>query len=46
MTYENGDHYAGTWVDGKRHGEGYFQYSNKDIYNGTWMNGKRHGKGR
>jgi hypothetical protein len=44
VTYKEG-YYEGFFENGKRHGEGTFQYPNKDIYSGMWKDGKRHGKG-
>jgi len=37
--------YQGYFKNGKREGEGTFQYPNRDIYSGMWKDGKRHGKG-
>ena len=34
MTYQNKDSYAGTYKNGKRHGQGYMQYRGKGIYSG------------
>jgi len=46
MTYTGLGDYYGRFVNGKRHGEGVFNYSKtKDIYSGSWVNGKKHGKG-
>ena len=37
--------YHGTFVKGKRSGQGLFMYPNKDRYSGEWKNGLKHGKG-
>ena len=37
--------YHGTFVKGKRAGQGLFMYPNKDRYSGEWKNGQKHGKG-
>jgi radial spoke head protein 1 len=46
MIYANFGDYYGRWKNGKKNGEGVFNYSkSKDIYSGSWHNGKKHGKG-
>jgi hypothetical protein len=37
--------YDGQWEEGKRQGQGIYQYSDGDIYVGQWEDGKRHGQG-
>ena len=44
-TYANGEHYAGEFVNGKRHGIGRMEYANGDVYEGCYDMGKRHGQG-
>jgi len=46
MVYANFGDYYGRWKNGKKNGEGVFNYvKTKDIYSGSWVNGKKHGKG-
>jgi len=45
--YQNGNHYDGECVDGKRHGHGIYTYKEECMrYNGMWLNDKTNGKGR
>ena len=40
------DHvYKGTFVNGKKCGQGAIQYSNGDVYKGTFDNDFKHGEG-
>ncbi|CAM9313520.1 unnamed protein product [Scytosiphon promiscuus] len=45
IRFANGDHYAGTVLDGAPHGAGTYKYSNGDIFTGGWDRGLRHGQG-
>lgn len=44
--YDNGDQYAGYFVNGLYHGEGTYTWANGDRYEGEFMNGKIDGAGR
>jgi len=46
MTYPNGCHYSGCFVNDKRHGFGECRYPNGCVYTGFWSNGKRDGVGK
>ena len=49
LVYKNGDIYEGTFVDGKKDGNGEYTYFNdKDIlrYEGQWENDLKNGKGK
>ena len=37
--------YNGFWENGRRHGEGVFQYKNGDMYSGWWKHGEKEGTG-
>lgn len=37
--------YRGAWKEGKRHGEGTFEYADGSRYRGSWECGLKHGKG-
>ena len=40
------DHvYKGTFVNGKKCGQGVIQYSNGDVYKGSFHNDAKHGEG-
>ncbi len=46
MLYINEGDYFGRWKNGKKNGEGVYNYAKtKDIYSGSWLNGKKHGNG-
>jgi hypothetical protein len=36
MRYENGDEYAGSWLDNRRHGEGQLTYRDGKSIFGEW----------
>ena len=40
-----GNHYFGSFVNGKLHGQGTYTWANGGKYVGKWKDGKRHGKG-
>jgi len=44
-TFENGANYIGEWKQGKRHGQGTYNYASSDKYVGGWKDGKRQGQG-
>eukprot|EP00579_Thalassiosira_antarctica_P015053 CAMPEP_0201939242 /NCGR_PEP_ID=MMETSP0903-20130614/42824_1 /ASSEMBLY_ACC=CAM_ASM_000552 /TAXON_ID=420261 /ORGANISM="Thalassiosira antarctica, Strain CCMP982" /LENGTH=315 /DNA_ID=CAMNT_0048480717 /DNA_START=48 /DNA_END=995 /DNA_ORIENTATION=- len=46
MTYPNGCHYNGCFVNDKRHGFGECWYPNGCVYTGFWSDGKRDGAGK
>lgn len=39
--WDNGDKYAGEWVNWQRHGKGTYLFNNGDKYAGDWVNNKR-----
>ena len=42
MTWANGDHYEGDWLDDKRTGKGVLTYvNNGDRYEGDYLNDSR-----
>lgn len=49
MTYDNGDRYEGEFEDGKKHGQGKYDWKEKndqlDYYDGTWKNDSAEGFG-
>lgn len=45
VTFPNDDKYTGTFLKGKKHGKGLYEWVNGDKYDGEWDDGKRHGKG-
>ena len=45
QTFENGDVYIGSFLDGKKHGHGILETSSKRIYDGGWENDVPHGLG-
>ncbi|CBJ31291.1 conserved unknown protein [Ectocarpus siliculosus] len=45
IRFANGDHFAGTVLEGVPHGTGTYKYSNGDIFTGGWDRGLRHGQG-
>lgn len=45
MTYSNGDMYKGTFVNGKRSGNGKYTWANKAVYRGKWEKDKMNGTG-
>ena len=42
ITYQNGDIYNGTLVDGILNGQGEYRLANGDVYIGGFLNGKFH----
>jgi hypothetical protein len=44
-TYDNGDIFRGSWVDGHQEGSGKWIYENGDEYDGNYVKGKRNGFG-
>jgi hypothetical protein len=47
-TYKSGSKYEGDWEDGRKSGQGKFEYLQKDgsaFYEGQWMADQRHGRG-
>ena len=38
-------YYNGFWENGRRHGEGVFNYMNGDQYSGWWKHGEKEGTG-
>ena len=45
QTFENGDVYTGSFLDGKKHGQGVLETRSKRIYDGGWENDVPHGLG-
>ena len=45
QTFENGDVYTGSFLDGKKHGQGILETRSKRIYDGGWENDVPHGLG-
>ena len=45
QTFENGDVYIGSFLDGKKHGHGILETRSKRIYDGGWENDVPHGLG-
>ena len=45
MTYSDGSHYVGDWLDNKRHGMGTSSYPSGGRYGGMWEAGRPHGIG-
>lgn len=45
MIHASGEEYIGGWVNGKRHGKGWYVWRNGDEYDGTWKGGKMNGMG-
>ena len=43
--FENGDVYTGSFLDGKKHGQGILETRSKRIYDGGWENDVPHGLG-
>lgn len=43
--YVNGDKYNGTWIDGKRDGDGTCEFRAGGYYEGMWANNHRDGNG-
>eukprot|EP01034_Spumella_vulgaris_P027081 gene27081-33753_t len=43
--YTQYDKYKGDYLNGKRSGQGTYQYSNGDVYEGSWLHGVSHGLG-
>lgn len=44
--YENGAHYKGYMIDGKRNGHGIHQYSEGGTYDGNWKDNRMSGFGK
>lgn len=45
VSYSDGSHYEGNYVDGKRQGQGKYTFASGECYDGMWSQGKRHGYG-
>ena len=45
QTFENGDVYTGSFLDGKKHGHGILETRSKRRYDGGWENDVPHGLG-
>ena len=45
VTYGNGDHYEGEWLDNAPHGSGSYSWANGDRYEGQWKAGRMDGEG-
>ncbi|MEM7368540.1 MAG: protein kinase [Bacteroidota bacterium] len=45
VTYENGDHYEGSWLNGLKHGKGKMTYANGDVFEGEYQKGFKQGQG-
>ena len=45
-TYENGDQYAGNFLNGKYNGQGTYTWANGDRYEGEFKDGQINGTGR
>ena len=45
QTFENGDVQTGSFLDGKKHGQGILETRSKRIYDGGWENDVPHGLG-
>ena len=43
VTYDNGDRYAGEFLNGERHGRGTYGWKSGETISGDWVNGARHG---
>lgn len=43
--YKNGQNYVGNFVNGKKHGEGIYDYGKGIKYRGLWKNDVWDGKG-
>ncbi len=46
MTFENGDKYSGTFLEGKFNGSGAYNYKDGSRYEGSFFNNSKNGKGR
>jgi hypothetical protein len=46
FTWDNGDYYEGSWVNGIQHGYGDFYWENGDHYKGKFKEGKIKGLGK
>ncbi len=46
FTWENGDMYIGSWINGLPNGHGDFIWENGDNYKGNFEDGKMNGQGR
>ncbi|XP_018420942.1 PREDICTED: radial spoke head 10 homolog B2-like [Nanorana parkeri] len=44
--YSLRNEYAGSFVNGQRHGPGQYLYANGALYNGEWKHNKKHGMGK
>ena len=42
----NGEKYTGEYVQGKKQGQGVYEWSNGTRYEGGWLNNKQHGEGK
>ncbi|CAM9423567.1 unnamed protein product [Ascophyllum nodosum] len=45
IRFSNGDHFAGTVLEGVPHGRGTYKYANGDVFTGGWDCGLRQGQG-
>jgi hypothetical protein len=46
MNYPDGSIYEGSWIDGKRHGEGRCSFLDGGVYIGDFREGSFHGQGK
>lgn len=46
ISYTNGDHYEGEYIDEKKHGYGILTFKNLSKYEGNFKNNKQHGYGK
>ena len=44
-TWSDGEKYVGEWKDGKRNGQGIYDFENGDKYVGAYKDDKQHGQG-
>lgn len=44
--FQSGGKYAGSYINGIKHGEGTFIYPDGSKYEGYWLNDVRHGRGK
>ena len=45
ICWVHGAKYSGDFKNGKKHGNGKYNFPNGDVYEGEWENGKREGEG-
>jgi hypothetical protein len=44
ITYDSGDKFTGSWVNGFKSGPGIYKFKTGKIYDGTWSNGMKNGE--